>query len=172
MLSMMYRKATMKRQLAHLPEIKLVGITVRTNNTNEMNPLKAKIGELARHYWQDGLAKHIPNRVQSGKTYSVYTDYESDERGDYTYFMGEEVASFEGAPENFAQLTLPATCYAQFTTPPGAIPDVIIGAWRQIWMMGEQNIGGKRAYKADFEVIDVNTTNPEMAVFDIFVGLQ
>lgn len=41
----------MKKELTDKSEIKLVGLTVRTNNKNEMNPQTSKIGELARVAW-------------------------------------------------------------------------------------------------------------------------
>lgn len=162
----------MQKKQSEMAELKLVGITVRTNNDNEMDPKYAKIGELAAMYWGEGLANQIKDRVNPGKTFAVYTEYETDERGDYTYFIGEEVSSFDDMPSTFIALTVPAQKYQQFTTAPGVIPEVIINAWRQIWMMGEKELGGKRAYQADLEVIDVKNLNPEKAVFDIYIGIQ
>ncbi|MGE4348406.1 MAG: GyrI-like domain-containing protein [Candidatus Berkiella sp.] len=162
----------MQKKQNEMTALKLVGITVRTNNKNEMNPKYAKIGELAERYWGEGLANQLQNRVNPGKTFAVYTEYESDERGDYTYFIGEEVSHFDEMPLGFTQLNVPAQKYQQFTTEPGAIPEVIINAWRQIWMMGEKELGGKRVYQADLEVIDVKNLDPEKAVFDIYIGIK
>ena len=162
----------MKKQLSHLPEIKLVGIATRTCNADEMNPNKAKIGQLMGHYWQDSLSQKIMHRAHLGKTYAVYTEYESDEKGEYTYLLGEEVTSFDDQPQNFKMITIPPARYQKFTTDPGQVPNIIISAWRQIWLMGESDLGGKRAFQADFEVIDANHFDPERAVFDIYVGLK
>lgn len=37
----------MKKELVNKTEIKLIGLSVKTNNQNEMNPETAKIGELS-----------------------------------------------------------------------------------------------------------------------------
>lgn len=149
----------------------LAGVTVRTNNKNEMEAATAKIAPLAEKYWTTNTPSLIPARKQPGKTFSVYTDYESDERGDYTYFIGEEISQESELPEGLKLLKIPASQYVKFTTDPGPIPDVIINAWRKIWLMGPNDFGGKRTYVADFEIIDVNTANPENAVFDIYIGV-
>lgn len=162
----------MQKNERQLPEIKLIGLTIRTNNENEVNPQKAKISALAEQYWTGNYANQIPNRANPGKTYAVYTEYEGDERGDYTYFLGEEVTQIDSIPEGFVSFTLPPSKYVQFTTEPGQIPEVIINAWRQIWLMGDKELGGKRAFQADLEVVDVKNLNPEKAVFDIFIGIQ
>ncbi len=162
----------MKKEKINCDKIILAGISVRTNNKNEMEPEKAKIGSLFENYFMKGLANQIPNRKDAGRTFSVYTDYETDEHGDYTYFMGEEMTEAAELPEGLETITIEASTYQKFTTAPGKIPDVIIGAWRQIWMMNDLDFEGKRAYKADFEVLDVKTLDPTNAVFDIFVGIQ
>jgi predicted transcriptional regulator YdeE len=162
----------MKKELANKSEIKLVGLSVRTNNKSEMNPQTSKIGELAGRYWGQNLATQIPNRKNPGVTLSVYTEYESDEHGDYTYFVGEEVSSFENIPDNFKQLIMPASKYQKFTTPLGKMPEVVISAWQQIWKMTPEDFGGKRAYQADFEVYDQRASDPANTSLDIYIGIE
>ena len=81
----------MKKLTITLPKIKLAGITVRTNNKNELNWEIGKILPCIQQYFHNLLAEKIPNRKNPGTTFCVYTDYESDFTGDYTYFIGEEV---------------------------------------------------------------------------------
>lgn len=162
----------MHQEKVDCPQMTLMGLTIRTNNANEMSPNKAKIGELTAQYWGQGKNQQIPNRKQPGRTFSVYTEYEGDEQGDYTYFIGEEITNSDTVPDGFETLTIPAAHYTKFTTEPGGIPEVIIEAWRKIWLMGESEIGGKRAFHADFEIIDTNNLNPEQAVFDIYIGIK
>ena len=69
----------------------LAGITARTSNHAEMNPETAQIGATLYKYISNNLAEKIPNRKKPGITYCVYTEYESDHTGPYTYFVGEEV---------------------------------------------------------------------------------
>jgi len=135
----------MKKELISKPEIKLIGLTVRTNNKNEMNPQTAKIGELAMRFWTQNIAAEIKNRKNPGVTLSVYTAYDSNEHGDYTYFIGEEVDSFDPVSTDLHTLTIPAANYQKFTTAAGKMPEVVIDAWQQIWKMSPADLGGTRA---------------------------
>jgi len=162
----------MKKELVNKSEIKLVGLTARTNNKNEMNPQTSKIGELAGRFWSQNIASQIFNRKNPGVTLSVYTEYDSDEHGDYTYFIGEEVNSFENVSASFQKLTIPAATYQKFTTSPGKMPEVVINAWQQIWKMSVNDFGSERAYVADFEVYDERASDPANASLDIYIGVK
>jgi predicted transcriptional regulator YdeE len=162
----------MRKELVTQPEIKLIGLTARTNNKNEMNPQTSKIGELAGRFWGQNSASQIPNRKNPGVTLAVYTQYESNEHGEYTYFIGEEVNSFENVPAEFQKLTIPAAKYQKFTTPSGKMPEVVINAWQQIWKMTSNDFSGERAYLADFEVFDQRASDPTNASLDIYIGIK
>lgn len=162
----------MKKELANKSEIKLVGLTARTNNKNEMNPQTSKIGELAGRFWSQNIATQIPDRRNPGITLSVYTEYDSNEHGDYTYFIGEEVSSFENTPSELQRLTIPAAKYQKFTTPSGKMPEVVISAWQQIWKMASDDFGGDRAYIADFEAYDQRAIDPANTSLDIYIGIK
>lgn len=162
----------MKKEVVNKPEIRLVGLSVRTNNKNEMNPTTSKIGELAGRFWNENIAAQIPGRVKPGVTLSVYTDYASDEHGDYTYFIGEEVSSLKNIPDHLKQLIIPAAKYQKFTTDPGKMPEVVIQAWQAIWQMTPTDLGGKRAYQADFEVYDERAHDFSQAAVDIYIGVE
>lgn len=162
----------MKKTEAHLKEIKLIGIQVRTNNANEINWMAGKIVPCVQKYYQQQLADKIPNRKKMGTTYCAYTDYESDYRGDYTYFIGEEVSSIEDIPSGFSFLIISPQEYAKFTTDPGPMPGVLGNAWQKIWQMSSRDFGGPRAYKTDFEVYDERAIDKQNTVLDIFIGIQ
>ena len=161
----------MHNELVNKTEMKLVGLTARTNNKNEMNPEMAKIGNLLGQFFSQGISAKIPGRKNPGVTLCVYTEYDSDEYGDYTYFIGEEVETFEGVPAELIQLTIPASAYQKFTTPAGQMPAVVIIAWQQIWQMTADDFGGKRAYRADFEVYDARAADPMNTTVDIYIGI-
>lgn len=161
----------MQKELVTQSDIKIVGITTRTNNKNEMNPQTAKIGETFGRYFGQQLASQIPHRKNPGVTFSIYTNYESNEHGDYTYFLGEAVDSFDNIPDHFQTLLIPAGQFQKFTTPVGKIPDIVIQAWQQIWQMSADDFGGPRAYRADYEVYDQRAQDPQHACVDIFVGV-
>jgi len=162
----------MKKELVNMPEIKLVGLTARTNNKNEMDPQKAKIGSLVTRFYKENIPAQIGNRKRPGVTYSVYTEYESNEHGYYTYFIGEEVNSFAGVSASLQTLTIPAAKYQKFTTPAGKMPDVVINAWQEIWKMSPDDFGGKRTYQADFEIYDQRASDPANTVLDICIGIK
>ena len=162
----------MQKTVTELPEIKLLGILCRTNNTAEMNISSAKIAPTIQKYFQQALGEEIPNRKNPGTTYCVYTDYESDFTGDYTYFIGEEVKFVGDSMEGFSSIIIPAQNYAKFTSKPGIMPEVCIDMWQNIWKMKSGELGGKRAYLADFEVYDKRALDPSKTVLDIYVGVK
>lgn len=161
----------MKKIITALTAIKLVGITARTSNALEMNPETSKIGSTMQKFFASGMQAQIMERKNPGTVFAVYTNYESDEHGQYTYFIGEEVTSFENIDKEFETLTIPAGNYVNFTSTPGKMPAVCIDMWQNIWKMNAADLGGKRAYIADFEVYDQRSKNPEQAVLDIYIGI-
>lgn len=163
----------MQKQKTQLSQMILLGLSARTNNRSEMNPETAKIGTVSGCYWGEQMMNEIKHRTKPGVTYAVYTDFESDEHGDYTYFIGEVVSSLEDQDlEKFTTITIPASDYTKFTTEPGQMPGVVISAWQNIWAMNEQDFGGKRKYIADFEVYDARASNFEQAIVDIYIGVE
>lgn len=154
--------------MTQLQEIKLLGITARTNNASEMDQNTAKIGATMHKYSSEQLASKIPNRKHPGVTYCVYTDYENDMNGDYTYFIGEEVSEFSEQQEGLQKLVIPAQKYTKFTSDRGAMPMVCINLWQKIW----QEFDGQRGYIADFELYDARAADPQNTVMDIYIGIQ
>ncbi len=163
----------MKHRKIYIPKFTLIGLTVRTNNKNEMNPEVAKIGSLANYYWSNNVAKKIKHRLNPGVTYSVYTDFESDEHGEYTYFIGEAVDSIDGQDlSQFKVLTVSQSNYQKFTTDSGKMPDIVINAWHKIWSMKKDDFNGERTYITDFEIYDQRASDPNNAVVDIYIGIK
>lgn len=162
----------MKKELITKPEIKLVGLSVRTNNKNEMDPSTSKIGKVIGQFFEEHIADKMTHRKNPGVMLSVYTEYESDEHGDYTYYFGEEVMTFDLVPDGMKVLLLPEAEYQKLTTPSGKMPEVVIHAWQEIWKMTPEELGGKRVYRADFEVYDERAHDPENTSVDIYIGVK
>lgn len=164
----------MQKSIKQLLEIKLVGITCRTSNANifQSDPATNKIAATVQTYFHNGLAERISHRKNPGITYCVYMNYESDFTGDYTYFIGEEVTSFNNISAEFEAVTIPMQNYAKFTVGPGAMPDVCIQAWQDIWKMTAADFSGERAYIADFEVYDERSSDHQNVIFDIYIGIK
>jgi predicted transcriptional regulator YdeE len=155
-----------------LPEIKLMGISVRTNNADEIAIENGKIVPCLQRYFGEQLAEKIPFRKKAGSTLCVYTGYESDHTGAYTYFVGEEVSSHDQVPEGLEKLVIPPQTYVKFTNGPGPMPAVVREPWFKIWQMDENALGGKRRFLADFEVYDERAQNPAQAIVDICIGIE
>jgi len=165
----------MKITTQQLPEIKLVGMTTRTNNTHlfEADPSTNKIAATVQKYFHGEQSQNITHRKNPGTTYCAYTDYESDANGDFTYFIGEEVTSFDNLPEGgFTPLTIPAQSYAKFTNGPAAMPEVCINIWKKVWQMTPQELGGQRGYRTDFELYDERAQDHQNVVLDLYIGIK
>lgn len=162
----------MNKIIEQMPVIKLVGISARTSTKAEMDATTAKIGATMQHFFMQGLQSKITNRKHPGKVFAVYTNYESDEHGDYTYFLGEEVSSFEDIGQGLETLTINAQHYVKFTSDPGQMPTVVIDMWQKIWKMNALDLGGKRAYHADFEVYDERSHDQNNVILDVYIGIK
>lgn len=166
------KRKIMQKIRIQLPQIKLVGITVCTNNKAEWDSLTAKISPCVQQYFNQQLANKIPHRTHPGKTFCAYTNYESDYTGEYTFYIGEEVSSMDNLPEGLHSHIIPPQTYIKFTTEPGPMPNVVINAWQEIWKMTPEALGGKRRYHTDFEVYDERAKDYQNAVLDLYIGLE
>ena len=127
----------------------VVGLTVRTNNAAEAGGQGA-IGRLWQTTMQNGALDQIPNKAGDGYVV-VYSDYASDNTGDYNYTLGCRVSSAEKIPDGMVARTVPAGKYAALTSETGSPQEVIPALWRRINTMTPQQLGGTRAYATDFE---------------------
>jgi len=154
-------------------EISLIGISVRTSYQQELDKMTGNIFPCVQRYFHEELFEKIPNRANPGKTFCAYTDYESDYKGEYTYFIGEEVSLVSSqVPEGFEVLIIPDQNYTKFTTAPAPMPEVVINAWKAIWNMSPDELGGKRRYHTDFEIYDERATDHQNIIMDLFIGIK
>lgn len=162
----------MYKEQIQKPEIKLMGLSLRTNNATEQDPMNGKIFPAIQRYFHGDLAAQMPGRKAAGTTFCAYTDYASDHTGDYTYFIGEEIESLDNVPAGFDTLIIPAQTYAKFTTDPGPMPGVISDAWFAIWNMSQEELGSARAYLTDFEIYDERAADHNQIVLDVCIGIK
>lgn len=161
----------MEKAHIQFPETKLMGIQVRTHYQSELNPMTSKIVPCVQRYWLEGIANQLVNRTYPGRLFAVYTDYESHQMGAYTYFLGEEVSSFETVPEGLSTLVLPKGSYTRFTTLAAPLPHGVVDAWYNITQMNAEDMGGDRRFHSDFEIYDERSANPMSAIVDVYVGV-
>ncbi len=162
----------MQKIIIQGPEIKLVGVTARTSNARESQQETAVIWQTIQKYFSLQGPEKILHSTHPGVTYSVYTDYESDYTGEYTYFFGQQVSEFDSVPEGLSILIIPAQKYVKFTSEPGVMPQVCFTMWQNIWQMSDAHLGGTRAYIADFEIYDERARDPQAVVLDIYIGIK
>lgn len=159
-------------ELITLPSFTLMGLKARTSLSLESNPMTSQIIPTVTRYFQEGVCAKIAGRTKPGTTYMAYAEYESDFTGPYTYYIGEVVDARSEAPQGLFKLEIPEQSYSKITNGPGPMPGVCIQTWQKIWLMQEEELGGDRAYIADFEVYDERAKDYQNTILDIFVGLK
>jgi predicted transcriptional regulator YdeE len=148
----------------------VVGISARTTNAREMAG-QGVIGKQWGRFMQENLLSQIPNKVDSS-ILAVYTDYESDANGAYTFIIGARVNSAEKIPNGMMATKVPAGRYAVLTSDKGPPAKVVPETWGRVLAASKATLGGDRAYKADFEVYDQRAADPQNARIDLYIGLK
>jgi predicted transcriptional regulator YdeE len=148
----------------------VAGLSARTNNAHEMSG-KGKIGNVWENFLQPNLVVKIPNKI-GVDLIAVYTDYETDHTGHYTYLLGLPVISTEALPANLTVKHIPPGHYAVFTSNRGPITEIVPEVWQRIWAMSAEELGGTRAFKTDYEIYDQRSADPQNAQIDVYVGLR
>ncbi|MGC2162481.1 MAG: GyrI-like domain-containing protein [Silvibacterium sp.] len=132
------------------PGFTVVGFTVRTSQQKEAGGT-GLIPQLWQRVMEQGLVENVPHRADNNLTV-VYTNYSSDQNGEYTYVLGVRVSAVDKVPDGMTAIQVPAGKYAIVTSDTGPLPDIIPKLWQRIWAMSAAELGGQRAFKADFEI--------------------
>ncbi len=150
----------------------LVGIEIRTNNTNEFSS-NGKIPKLWERFFSEEINKNAKDKT-SENIYAVYSNYESDHTGEYNYFIGFEVKDVKSYLNNdkFIIKEIKQGKYSVVITDKGSLQKVILAAWKKIWKMSSSDLGGKRLYKTDYEIYTQNATDPNGEIFNIYLGIN
>lgn len=138
-----------------LPEQRLAVYLARTNNQRESKPSTAQIPiqwKRLTHTWPQ----------PPGQIYAVYTDYQNDHTGEYTFGLGFTLTALQELPKDMTELILPAAQY--FIYPPtNTKAENIIATWQQIWKdfpsphYHHQHLPLRRSYTTDYERYDSST---------------
>lgn len=153
-------------------EFFVVGLRIRTKNSDEADAKTAKIGKTVKKFYSENIAARISNRTHPERVVAVYSDYVSDATGEYSYAIGLEVADLKTVPDGLVGMKIAAATYRVFTTPKGRMPDIIINAWKRIWSLDSSELGGARAFSADFEVYDERSRDPLTSQVDVWIGIK
>ncbi len=161
-----------QREIVCKDEMKVIGIETRTTNRDEEDSRTAKIPKLWERFFHEKVGERVPNKVSPGNILEIYTDYESDEHGAYAAILGFEVMSFEHIPEGMITKTIPASKYVVLTTDRGSLSSIVKDAWREIWTLSIDQLGGKRRFSGDFEIFDERSQDPQNAEVDIYIAIE
>ncbi len=149
----------MHYEIIELKETKVAGFTAKTSNTSP--DMGAVIGGMwQRFFMPDGYAA-IPGKA-SDKALGIYTEYENDERGSYTFMTGCTVSG--DIPDGFEVRTLPAGKYAKFVVR-GNMVTAVGEFWQKLWQMPLD-----RTFVFDFE--EYQNSDPDNCEVHIYIGIK
>jgi predicted transcriptional regulator YdeE len=151
------------------PAFTVVGFSIRTTNQKEAGG-NGEIPQIWQRAMQQGLLENIPHRADNNFTV-VYTDYTSDQNSDYTYVLGVRVSAVDKVPEGMVAVPVPAGRYAIVESETGPLPQIMPKLWQSIWAMSPKELGGERAFKADYEVYP-ESFNWQDAQVEVHLGLK
>lgn len=143
----------------------IIGISVKTTNENCQS--MKDLGKLWNNFYSENIISRIPDKL-SDDIYSVYTDYKSDYKGEYTTVIGYKVKSLDSIPEGLTGKRIQAGKYFKYTAK-GKMPDVVMGMWKELWSKDKEL---NRAYTSDFEVYGKKSQNPDNAEVDIYIATK
>lgn len=120
------------------------GISTTTNNEAELSEENGKIPLLWDEYVENSVDNKTFNKANSKYFYGIYSNYASDENGDYKYTIGVEVTK----PKN--AIVIENQRYLVFSKQ-GEFPGVVLDAWKDVWAYFAGTPEYTRAFKIDFE---------------------
>lgn len=149
--------------MEQIENFKIIGIDAWT--TNENAKASKDLGTLWERFFSENVTTKIQNKI-SDDIYSIYTDYESDHKGNYRAIIGLKVASLEEIPAGLIGREFKGGKYQKFLVK-GAMPNAVVEKWQEIWKKDEEL---DRKYTADFEVYGKNSQNGENSEVDIYIA--
>jgi predicted transcriptional regulator YdeE len=147
-----------------IPSKSIIGISRRTSNADGRSV--KDIPAAWTDFLQSNASAKIKNRALPPSMYAVYSDYESDWRGEYSYLIGCGVTRAGIVPKGMDVRHIPAQTYAVFTAR-GQMPDEVFAVWSAIWLSGLP-----RTYTFDFEVYDKRFSSPDQKEVDICIAVN
>ena len=131
-------------KVTRVKKLMISGISVVTNNEFEMSEENGKIAGLWEEYFANDVYKKTFDKANSDFMYGVYSNYESDARGNYKVTAGVEKKKKKNA------IVIEDKKYLVFKKQ-GELPMVVVELWEEIWAYFEKNSEYERAFEVDFE---------------------
>ncbi|MDX1957714.1 MAG: GyrI-like domain-containing protein [Leptospiraceae bacterium] len=140
----------------------ILGISVRTTGANGQD--KADIAKLWQRFFEENISQKISNKKNS-HIINLYTDYNQDEKGEYTTILGFEVESIGEVPLGMVGKFFAKDNYAVLKSS-GKSPQAVQEAWNKVY---SSNL--KRTYTADFDIYDSMNAAGDVE-FRTFVSIE
>ena len=128
--------------LKYVEGFTVIGLSTKTQNTDEFNEKTAKLPSLWQQFYSSDLAANA-------NIFEVYSDYESDANGLYTVTVGITDNGNRTGTE-FAYVKIPAGNYLVFQGT-GPMPATVVETWKKIWNYFETESNYQRSFISDFE---------------------
>jgi len=133
-------------KLVEVDEKRISGLSIRTTNAQEMNPVTGKIGSL----WKDFDEKVKVDYKNGNRVYGVYSCYDSDENGEFTVLAGTDQPDVNSTCK-LETIMIQSGKYLVFSAK-GDIPKIVIDTWVKIWeYFTQKETEYERLYTTDFE---------------------
>ncbi|CEG57935.1 GyrI-like domain-containing protein [Legionella fallonii] len=149
-----------KPDLVQINEFLVAGLSVRTINSDEFNPGKAKLSKLWDDFFSTNMANSIPYRTPNSPIFGVYSNYSSDASDFYTVTAGVNISQEMGDLE-FNTVAIQSGDYLVFRDK-GLIPEIVIRTWGRIWEYFADDNAPQRRFGTDFELY---VSTDEIAIY-------
>jgi predicted transcriptional regulator YdeE len=154
----------MQAQAVEVPAFRVVGISEYTNNEKETQPETSIIPTLWQNFFQYNVGQMIPGVSETSALYGVYSNYASDENGEYQLLIGAEPNN-EGVPNNLSEIHVQMGHYLVFKVP-ALNPQAIMQTWSDIeHYFSTPECAYERTFKTDFEKYEGKTS------INIYIGV-
>ena len=132
---------------------RVVGVMARVSNS-----APEKIGDIWRRFHGEKIGDRLSGRGED--IYSVYFDYESDEKGEYGVVVGYMLPDDAAVPDGLGEVMLAPGRYEVFDVA-GPLPESVWKKWAEIW-----NTPLRRTYRTDFDCYGAD------GLVKIYVGVR
>lgn len=157
-------------EIVTLGPIKVVGPAIITSNEKEMTK-EGQMVELYEYFVHNNVSEWITNKKDNSLVV-LYTDYDSDESGEYVYAIGHQVLTDE-CHDKLEFFETPSAKYLHFTSERGYLNDVLPSLWREIWRRTQSGeLGAERAFTTDFEFHNYEDNKSADVVVDVFLSIR
>lgn len=146
----------------------VIGITIRTTNKEAID--EGTIQKLWEKFSIESIASKIPNKIDHA-IIALYYDFENDYNGPYNLLIGARVSSVDEIPSGMVAQHVQAQKRAIFVSELGPISYIVFDLWKKIWALEDQN-KLERSYRADYELYDERSKDPQKAHVAIHIGIK